>query len=58
MPVQHIKGRNWVNVNAEQLPAQAEVSSGAGGPDPDWGGAAHNTPREGKDTQYLILEHL
>lgn len=41
--VQHIKGGTWVNVNAEQPSAQAEVSSGAGGPDPDWGGEAHRT---------------
>lgn len=38
--------------------AAAWVSSGAGEPDPDQGGAAQNTPREGKHTQYLILEHL
>lgn len=46
-----MKGRNWVNVNAEQPPAQAEISSGEEGPDPDLGGAkafrsvaAHSTP--------------
>lgn len=46
-----MKGRNWVNVNAEQPHTQAETSSSEEGPDPDLGGAkaspsvaAHNTP--------------
>lgn len=32
---QHMKGGSWVNVNAEQPPTQADISSGIGGPDPD-----------------------
>lgn len=37
--VRHMKGRNWVNVNAEQPPAQAEISRGDEGPDLDLEGA-------------------